>query len=322
MAARTDAGGPTAPAALVPRGRVLCVGGAVVDLKIRLDAPSVPGTSNPGTASTSFGGVARNVAENLAGLLSEAAVDLVSAVGADGPGSSLLQHLRGCGIGTEHVAVLPGETTAQYVAVLEPGGDLVIGTAVMAVLDRIDRAALDAAWPRASPSRPGPSWVFCDGNLSATVLAHALARGRTEETPVAVDAVSTAKVTRLPADLHGLALLSCNRDEARAWLSHHRRAAPAGDDVALALALTGAGAAAVLLTRGAAGLVAAEGDTVAQIPAVPAAPIDVTGAGDALIAGTLAALIGGTDLVTAAKAGAERAARTVESRHSVLPPTS
>jgi pseudouridine kinase len=306
--------------------RVVCAGGAVVDLKLRLEAPSVSGTSNPGAASTSFGGVARNVAEGLAGLLagSGVPVELVSAVGDDPAGTALLADLRRCGVGAEHVPVLAGEVTAQYVAVLEPGGDLTIGAAAMGVLDRIDVAALDAAWP-------DEGRLFCDGNLSAKVLEHILLRAREGSTWVCFDAVSTHKVVRLPADLRGLGLLSCNQDEARAWLAHHAADPGVGsglieDDVELACRLQAAGAAAVLLTRGAAGLVVVQGALdnvdgvrVEEIPAVPAVPVDVTGAGDALIAGTLAALIGGASLPDAARAGAERAARTVESPHSVLP---
>jgi pseudouridine kinase len=313
--------------------RVVCAGGAVVDLKLRLDAPSVGGTSNPGSASSSFGGVARNVAEGLAGLLAGAGptVELVSAVGDDPAGAALLADLRRCGVSSEHVQVVPGEATAQYVAVLEPGGDLTIGAAAMGVLDRVDVAALDAAWPEGGR-------LFCDGNLSAKVLEHILIRARAGTTSVCFDAVSTHKVVRLPADLRGLGLLCCNTDEALAWLAHHSAGREGGpdplgpdrvaselieDDVVLAARLQSAGAAAVLLTRGENGLVLVEGGVdgvrVDEIPAVPAVPVDVTGAGDALIAATLAALIQGASLSEAARAGAERAARTVESQYSVLP---
>jgi pseudouridine kinase len=47
-------------------------------------------------------------------------------------------------------------------------------------------------------------------------------------------------------------------------------------------------------------------------------PVDVTGAGDALMAGTLAALLAGHDLVAAAGVGALLAARTIESTDTVL----
>ena len=51
-----------------PTGGVLCAGGAVVDRLLHLHAPAVPATSNPARAAASYGGVARNVAENLARL--------------------------------------------------------------------------------------------------------------------------------------------------------------------------------------------------------------------------------------------------------------
>ena len=90
--------------------------------------------------------------------------------------------------------------------------------------------------------------LLADCNLGPDALREALAAGRAGHR-VAVDAVSTAKVTRLPADLGGLDLLFCNRDEARAWLAHHRMPTPAGDP-GLAAAMHAAGAAGVVLGSG------------------------------------------------------------------------
>jgi pseudouridine kinase len=290
---------------------VVCAGGAVVDLKLHLRAGAVLATSNPATASTTFGGVARNVAENLVVL--DRPVELVSAVGDDASGVALLEHARRRGIGVKHVRVLPGRASAQYVAVLGPGGELTIGAAAMDILDEVDIASLDAAL-----RAPGVEWLFCDTNLSGVVLTHALGRGRVAGLPIAVDAVSTAKVRKLPADLSGLALLCCNRDEARAWGALHG-IADGGDDAQLASRLLAAGARSVLLSRGADGVLLADSAGVQVVPAVPAVPVDVTGAGDALVAGVLAALLDGASLVEAARAGTQRAARTVESPFSVLP---
>ncbi len=47
------------------RPHVVCVGGAVVDLLLRLQATAVLGSSNPADGLSTAGGVARNVAENL-----------------------------------------------------------------------------------------------------------------------------------------------------------------------------------------------------------------------------------------------------------------
>ena len=66
------------------------------------------------------------------------------------------------------------------------------------------------------------------------------------------------------------------------------------------------------MTLGADGALAAEPGRLGHIPAVPALVMDVTGAGDALVAAVLAALCGGAHLADAVARGCAAAARTVE----------
>ena len=80
---------------------ILCIGGAAVDRKFRLAEPPRAATSNPGRGVSSFGGVARNVAENLARLGRRAA--LISAVGDDADGAALVAHLAALGVDTDGV---------------------------------------------------------------------------------------------------------------------------------------------------------------------------------------------------------------------------
>jgi pseudouridine kinase len=313
---------------------VVCIGGAVVDRKLHLLAPAVPATSNPARSASAFGGVARNIAENLLRLGLDVA--LVSRIGADDAGSALVGQLAALGADVRAVVTVPGASTAQYVAVLDPAGDLVIGIADMAVLDAVTADDVDAAWP--VPGTFPQPWVVSDCNLGPAALAAVLRHGRASGVPVAVDAVSTPKVTRLPADLSGVAVLFCNQAEARALLTAYgRQDADQGagdadvedaaeddeddeDDAAeLAVRLLRRGAGAVVLTRGADGVVLAGPDGVSIVPASVARVVDVTGAGDALVAGTVAALAAGHALPDAVAVGTLVAARTVESEHSVVP---
>ena len=71
------------------------------------------------------------------------------------------------------------------------------------------------------------------------------------------------------------------------------------------------------MTAGAAGIAVWTGDEVLQLPVLPAEPKDVTGAGDALIAGTLYGVTGGRALAEAAPLGLAAAAITVESGATV-----
>jgi len=60
---------------------IACICGAHIDRRGVLRAPAVFGTSNPGDVRVDFGGVARNVAHNLARL--GCAVTLLSRIGDD-----------------------------------------------------------------------------------------------------------------------------------------------------------------------------------------------------------------------------------------------
>jgi pseudouridine kinase len=292
---------------------VTCAGGAVVDRHLHLLAPAVLGASNPARASGSLGGVARNVAENLA--LLGVPVRLCSRVGDDDAGRDLLARTAGVGVDVSATSVAAGEATAQYVAVLAPTGDLVVGAAAMEVLDEVDLARIEGAWP------DGEGWLFLDCNLSGDVLAATLARARRLGTPVAVDAVSAPKVARLAVareELDAVRLLFCNRDEARSLTSALGLRGD-GDVEAWAAALVGAGATAVVVTLGVEGAVLADSAGLRRVPAAPSTVVDVTGAGDALVAATIFRLVSGADLDAAVRAGMIAAAATVGSTASVCP---
>lgn len=288
--------------------RILCLGGAAVDRKYRGRAAIRPATSNPVDSVQGFGGVARNVAENLARL--GCRVALGSLVGDDGRGEALRRHLAALGIDTAGIGRSSSHSTAEYAAVLEPDGSLVLGLADMAIFD-----ALTPDWLAGlQPQLDAAGVVFADCNLPAATL-DALRHRRQAGAGwrLAVDAVSTPKVARLPQDLAGIDLLLLNLDEART-LCGDAGAAP--ETATQALRSRGCGA--VVVTLGQQGCRLADGTGSRHLPAAPARQVtDVTGAGDALAAGLLAGLAAGRDLAAALRQGLQAAALTVESGDSV-----
>ena len=292
---------------------MLCIGGAVVDRSYRLHAPLRPGTSNPAAGRRGFGGVACNVAENLSRL--GVPVGLLSRVGDDEGGRALLAGLDGLGIDRRGVASVPGGFTAEYVAVLTPDGDLALGLADMAILDGLTPAAL----ARHADLIGAAAWVFADCNLPAETLA-ALAQRRFAGAGyrLAVDAVSVAKSGRLPERLDGVDLLFLNWDEAEASMKRHGRATASPLEAVAALRAAGAGA--VVLTLGPEGAWTVSAEGAVHVPAVPARVVDVTGAGDALVAATLQGItVGGLNLSEAVARGCRAAARTLECPSSADP---
>jgi pseudouridine kinase len=287
----------------VSEPRVLCVGGATVDRIYRALHSLERDTSNPVTSEQSPGGVARNVAENLARLGVE--TGFVSLVGNDENGRFVLENLEALGIDVTGVARTQAHSTAEYVAVLGPDGTLALGLSDMAIFDAVTPDIVAAL------GQGRPDWIFADSNLPASVLECVVAWTRSRDGRLAVDGVSTAKVRRLPRDLSGIDLLFINEAEAAACVGE-----PVSADAAVDR-LKGRGAGAVVVTLGTRGLVVADASGTQRLPAWPCAVRDVTGAGDALVAATLARLLAGDTLARAARAGALAAALTVEVQGSV-----
>jgi pseudouridine kinase len=77
-------------------GPVLVIGAAGLDVIAHLSGGFKPGTSNPAKVRTSYGGVARNVAENLARLGQD--VVLLTVTGVDQNGAQILAYTEKTGV--------------------------------------------------------------------------------------------------------------------------------------------------------------------------------------------------------------------------------
>jgi len=285
---------------------IACIGAAHIDRKARALAPVVAGSSNPVAVTKGFGGVARNVAENLARL--GASVKLLSRVGRDAEGNGVAAALMALGIDIAGIERVDGTATASYTALLEPGGQLVVALADMAIYDGMDERFMAERLARIG----GCGAWFVDANLPAAGIA-ALAAAKPDGTLLAADTVSVAKAPRLAPALGRIDLLFCNEAEAAALT------APGPRVEAMARRLIESGLGAVVVTLGAAGaLWASEGDSE-RVPAPSARTRDVTGAGDALTAAALLGRVQGLALGQALRRGLAAAALTVESEHSVRP---
>jgi len=256
---------------------VVCIGAANLDRKLRSLAPLALHTSNPASQAESFGGVARNIAENLARLGTPVA--LLTAIGGDSSGAALLAHAESLGIGVDGALRLPDAASGTYTAVLDAGGDLVVALADMALYERLDPAFIGAREAQLASA----TLVVADLNLPPASVEALLAQARRSAVALVLVAVSEPKMARLPRALSGARLLIMNAGELAAWLGR-----PLGDEAALEAAMRevrALGARDVVVTRGAAGVLLTLPDgAIARLDAPAAEVVDVTGAGDAFAA--------------------------------------
>lgn len=283
---------------------ICCFGGTTLDRTLVLHQAALLETSNPATGYQNRGGVARNVAENVARLGVNS--KLISVVGGDEAGTTVMEDTRQQGVDTSAVATLQDSATGSYSAILQPDGELFIGVSDLEICEALDRNLINRRWGQIAAAR----LVFADTNAPADSLAYLLARCRSQDIALCLDAVSVPKACRLPSDLTGVEILFCNVAEAREIL-HVQFPNPEPED--LAPALCARGAANAVVTAGPTGLWYANADGCSFLPALPAEVVDVSGAGDALIAGTLCGWLMGFDPTESCKIGLRAACITTQS---------
>ena len=280
---------------------VLCIGAACLDRKLRPLAPLQMATSNPACAEESFGGVARNIAANLAQL--GLPCSLLTALGDDTSGRALRAQAEAFGIGS-----------GTYTAVLDASGEMVVALADMAIFDQMTPGWIASR----QPQRNSAGMVVADLNLPLESVAMLMADARASSVPLVVVAVSQPKMARLPKDLNGLSLLILNRGELE---TRSGRALPTEADVQAAChALQADGVQDIIVTCGASGVYHTMGAALHWLPAHDARVIDVTGAGDAFSAAVCWSLLQDPGQLTlACQRGLKAASITLSSPHTVSP---
>jgi pseudouridine kinase len=294
--------------------KIACIGAVHIDAKARLVGEAHPATSNPARVVRTPGGVAGNVARNLGRL--GLPVSLFSIIGDDAEGRVLLGDLHAASVDTSGVLRSTGPPTACYLAVLDRDGRLLVAAADMEIYE-----ALDTAWAdRVGRALSGfDAWVV-DANVPGASLARL---GRyAGEALVLADPVSVPKAPRLEGILPRLDAVFPDRAEALALAG----LPPGAEDsvAAAAAAVRRRGPRAVVISLGSRGAYLDEEAGTRQVPAHPhRTVVDVTGAGDAQIAGYVYGLSrpgGGRHPLEWGMAAASLTVETIDSVRADLSP--
>jgi pseudouridine kinase len=292
---------------------VLAIGGAGVDIVGRLKEELRPGAANPAQIRTSFGGVARNVAENLGRLGQE--VTLISAVGEDEAGKQLLEQARDAGVDVSAVKRTHERQTGYYLGVVNPAGQLQFALDDMRAISAIDSAYIRqhaALFKQAA-------LLFVDASLPKGTLRTVISLARQARLPICADPTSASLANRLLPYLSHLHLISPNGNEAGILCNQPFEETKRQQTLEAAKKLVSQGVDIVLITLAEFGVCYATSQTNGYIPAVRTEILDPTGAGDALTATVLFSLLNAIPLDDAVRLGVTAASLTLRHPGSVLP---
>jgi pseudouridine kinase len=296
-----------------PEAPVLVIGGAGVDIIGRLVGEPHVGTSNPGRVRTSFGGVARNIAHNLARLGQP--VTLITVVGEDPTGRQLLDQAAAAGVNVGAVLRFEGKPTGTYLGIVNAKGILQFAVDDMRVISQLgpDHIRKCAGLFRDA------SLLFVDANLPKDTLRTVMSMARKARIPVCADPTSSILADRLRPYLSRLQLITPNSVEAAILFGQPFEAGKRGQALAAAKYLVGQGAQIAIITLAEFGVCYATSETSGHFPALRTEILDPTGAGDALAATVIFALLNGIPLDDAVQLGVTAASLTLRYPGSVLP---
>lgn len=296
-----------------PEAPALIIGAANIDMIGVLDEKMRTGISNPAHIRFSFGGVARNVAENLSRLGHP--VNLITAVGDDRFGAQLITLTQEAGVDTQHVISSTQNSTGIYIGMIDSAGELQLAMDDMHAIKEISSQYLRDRYELFKQA----SLLFVDANLPRKTLRTALSLARRAKIPVFADPTTTLLAHRFTPFLDRFHLITPNINEAAVFCDQTFDPADSEQALAAAKHLVSQGVEIAIVTLAEFGVCYATSETGGYIPALRTEIIDPTGGGDALTAAVIFALLNGIPVDDAVRLGVSAASLTLRHRGAVFP---
>lgn len=288
--------------------KVLVVGGANTDIVGAPDARLRARDSNPGHVTHAAGGVARNIAENLARLGVQTV--LVTAFGDDAHGAMRRQECASLGIDVGRGVLTPGIPGSVYLALLDDTGDLAAAVSDMRALEAMGPEMMDDALEGIGELGA----LVLEANLRGDTLARI--RQIEPQAPLFLECVSVAKARRLTPLLPSAWAVHANIAEAEAVCGRKfDRSVVGALEAARDLVVSGVRCAYV--TVGERGTAWASRSSAGTFAAPHGQVVNATGAGDAFMAGVVSATLAGHEAREVAAYATACAAITLRTERTV-----
>ena len=255
------------------KGYAVVIGAANIDIGGTPYKPLIPGDSNPGVISMSYGGVGRNIAQNLAKLGVD--VELVTAIGDDTLGREMLMKCEKTGMDTSLSVVVPGASSSVYLFINDENGEMELALSYVDIVRHITPEYIDSIIEVINSA----AVVMADCNLPKDTL---LRLKEVCKVPLYIDTVSVSHADKIKGHLDGIDTLKPNLLEAE-YLTD-MKIENEYDCYEAAKALIDQGVRRVFISVGPHGMLAADKDRAIMVDRYPAHVKCTTGAGDSAMA--------------------------------------
>lgn len=184
---------------------IIVVGGINIDIEGVPYGPLLMADSNPGKVNQSFGGVGRNIVENIARLGGDVA--MLSLTGDDFMGESARHQLESLGVDTRNIYPVKEESTGMYLSILNHNNDMELAICNMDILEQITPDFLSDKMDELNRSEI----IGVDCNLRSETLRYIIDQAKV---PLFLDPVSASKAERVKPMIGAFHTIKPNRIEA------------------------------------------------------------------------------------------------------------
>lgn len=251
--------------------KAIVIGSTNVDIIARALNPFQKYDSNPSNVSISWGGVGRNIVENLARLGTRPS--FLTVLGNDLFGLELKKSFDELGIDYQ-ASIIMDEQSSLYLALINPFGSLEMASSSTNLIENIKEKDIELKLEYLNSF----DYVIIDTNLSDPIIAFIF---NNVTKPIIVDATSAHKAIKLLPFLSKIALLKCNQFEAKALTNHEEGQTQIKDLYQL-------GVKEIIITQGPNDIYCYNGNKIIKKPVKKITSIiNETGAGDAFTSGII-----------------------------------
>lgn len=282
--------------------KVLIIGAANIDYIGMINDDIIMNDSNKGMIRVSFGGVGRNICENLARLKTD--ITFITVIGSDSLGKQMLAELEHLGVNV----IFPDNVmnTSSYMAIHDHTGDMLLAINDMDIFNLMDVPYLQSLDHIINKF----DYLICDGNLTQETIDYIFNTYHNQR--ILVDGISTKKVMKFANHLDKIYLLKCNIYEAQALV---KKEIYESELLSQLLAL---GCKQVVVTYGTKDIYYSDGVQIYKTNVTPIKDIvNATGAGDAMFAGITYQLLSGKTIQEGVEFGKKLSTLTLSSPGAV-----
>lgn len=284
--------------------KALIIGACNLDIFAHSFQDLVKQESLPGHIELGFGGVGRNICENLAHL--DVSCSFVSLIGDDTFSKSLFDYMSRLSINMSCVRSVASESMSMYLAMLDQNLDMLYGINDMSLASKFEVSDID------NIEENGLEYdiIVLDTNVEPLIVDYVFSKYAHK--CIAVDCISANKAQKLKSHLDKISILKCNVYEAESLCQ--RSLVSQQDKMDACLMLHKSGVKHVLITDGDQNVYYNIDDTIHVYSVEPLSNVvNATGAGDAFLSGYLYAYLNAFEDAKCIKIACECAKITLQS---------